>query len=86
MHSSLGRNAVFCALRFGKSVRELCSSRLSMFFSRLLSHLNHESVVAAKNAKEFILILAHRAQLATLSHHIHGLLSPPLSGCRFDLT
>jgi hypothetical protein len=37
VHSPLGRNAVFCALRRGKSVRELSSSRLSMSFFEVVN-------------------------------------------------
>ena len=58
MHSSIARNAVFCSLRYGKPITELCKSHISLMSkSKLyLSNLNKEVKVATANARELALM------------------------------
>ena len=58
MHSSIARNAVFCSLRYGKPITELCKSHISLMSigKFYLSNLNNELKVAAANARELALV------------------------------
>lgn len=58
MNSPIGRNALFCSLRYGIALQDLCLSSLnSVFFSQFhISQLNQDIVAKAFSATELLLI------------------------------
>jgi hypothetical protein len=58
MNSPIGRNALFCSLRYGIALQDLCLSRLnSVFLSQFqISQLNQDIVAKAISATELLLI------------------------------
>ena len=58
MHFSIARNAIFCSLRYGKSIKELSNSRndVRLFRQFYLSQLTNEIKALADNARELAFV------------------------------
>ena len=58
MHFSVARNAIFCSLRYGKSVDKLCDSHKNgrLFRRFYMSKVSNEIKALADNARELALV------------------------------
>jgi len=58
MNFPIARNAIFCSLRYGKSINQLCNARTAVSFFRqfYLSHLTKEIKALADNVRELALV------------------------------